>query len=126
MLRLKQILTLKSEGNSNREIARLLSIHRETVRSYVNEAMALGLSVASMSELPPSWGFCADIGKQHAGVVSGNLNMAGNMGAFFTALAFPYLLARAGSASVFIYVAAGLNVIAVFIWLQMDPRKEMF
>jgi transposase len=50
MLRLKQIFKLKSEGKSNREIARLLGIHRETVRSYINEAAALGLSVAVMSE----------------------------------------------------------------------------
>lgn len=50
MLRLRQIFKLKSEGKSNREIARLLGIHRETVRSYINEAAALGLSVAAMSE----------------------------------------------------------------------------
>jgi transposase len=50
MLRLKQIFKLKSEGKSNRQIARLLGIHRETVRSYVNEVMALGLSIAAMSE----------------------------------------------------------------------------
>src|SRR5205085_7939897 len=31
-------------------IARLLGSHRETVRSYINEAAALGLSVAVMSE----------------------------------------------------------------------------
>jgi len=50
MLRLKQLFKLKSEGKSNREIARLLGIHRETVRSYVNEATALGLSIAAMAE----------------------------------------------------------------------------
>ena len=50
MLRLKQLFKLKSEGKSNREIARLLGIHRETVRSYVNEALALGLSFVTMAE----------------------------------------------------------------------------
>jgi len=50
MLRLKQLFKLKSEGKSNREIARLLGIHRETVRSYVNEAMALGFSFSAMAD----------------------------------------------------------------------------
>jgi Helix-turn-helix domain len=50
MLRLKQIFKLKSEGKSNREIARLLGIHRETVRSYANEAIILGLSFSILAE----------------------------------------------------------------------------
>lgn len=49
MLRLKQLFKLKSEGKSNRQIAELLGIHRETVRSYVNEALALGLSFLAMA-----------------------------------------------------------------------------
>ncbi|MGI9542484.1 MAG: MFS transporter, partial [Cyclobacteriaceae bacterium] len=39
--------------------------------------------------LSPSWSACVDIGKEHSGVVSGTMNMAGNLGSFFTALAFP-------------------------------------
>ena len=50
MLRLKQIFKLKSEGKSNRWIAKMLGIHRETVRSYVNEALRLGLSFSRMAE----------------------------------------------------------------------------
>ena len=30
--------------------------------------------------LPPSWAFCIDIGRNHAGAVSGTMNMAGNIG----------------------------------------------
>ena len=47
--------------------------------------------------LPPSWAFCIDIGRAHAGAVSGTMNMAGNIGSFVTSLAFPYLLAMTGS-----------------------------
>ncbi len=50
MLKLKQLFKLKCEGKSNREIGRMLGIHRETVRSYVNETLALGLSFSAMSE----------------------------------------------------------------------------
>lgn len=41
--------------------------------------------------LSPSWAVGADIGKHHAGAVSGTLNMTGNLGSFVTSLAFPYL-----------------------------------
>ena len=50
MLKLKQLFKLKNEGKSNREVARLLGIHRETVRSYVNESLVLGLSFSRMAE----------------------------------------------------------------------------
>jgi ACS family glucarate transporter-like MFS transporter len=86
--------------------------------------LSLAIFGADMT-LPPSWAFCADIGKQHAGAVSGNMNMAGNLGAFITSLAFPYLLSWAGSPSIFFYIAAAFNIVAVFIWLRMNPQKEI-
>lgn len=72
--------------------------------------------------IAPSWAFCIDIGKAHAGFVSGTMNMAGNLGSFVTALAFPYLAAWTGSNTPFFYVAAGLSLVGVAIWTQVDPR----
>jgi ACS family glucarate transporter-like MFS transporter len=66
--------------------------------------------------LSPSWSACVDIGRRSAGAVSGTMNMAGNLGSFFTALAFPYLVDAFGSARPFFYVAAGLSVLAVVCW----------
>jgi len=86
--------------------------------------LSLAIFGADMT-LPPSWAFCADIGKQQAGAVSGNMNMAGNLGAFITSLAFPYLLSWVGSPSVFFYLAAGLNFAAIFTWLKMNPEKTI-
>lgn len=75
--------------------------------------------------LPPSWSFCIDIGEQHSGAVSGTMNMAGNIGSFLTALAFPYLAAWTGTTTPFFFLAAGLNGIAVGIWLIADPQKSI-
>jgi ACS family glucarate transporter-like MFS transporter len=86
--------------------------------------LSLAIFGADMT-LPPSWAFCADIGKQNAGTISGNMNMAGNLGSFITALAFPYLLSWLGSSSVFFYIAAVLNAIALFAWWQMNPTNEI-
>ncbi len=75
--------------------------------------------------LAPSWSFCIDIGKRQAGVVSGTMNMAGNFGSFLTALAFPYLAKWTGSYTPFFFVAAGLNAIAIAVWLLLDPRETL-
>lgn len=75
--------------------------------------------------LPPSWAFCIDIGRHHAGVVSGTMNMAGNLGSFVTSLAFPYLLVWTGSPSPFFLVGAALNALAVVLWLRANPDRPV-
>ncbi|MCB1121562.1 MAG: MFS transporter [Verrucomicrobiae bacterium] len=75
--------------------------------------------------LSPSWSFCIDIGRQSAGAVSGTMNMAGNIGSFITSLAFPYLAAWTGSYTPFFFVGAGLNVVAVVLWLLMKPENHI-
>src|SRR6185295_19616225 len=75
--------------------------------------------------LAPSWSVCIDIGGRRAGLVSGTMNMAGNLGSFVTGLAFPYLAAWTGSHLPFFYVAAFLNGVAVLIWQFIDPRRSL-
>jgi ACS family glucarate transporter-like MFS transporter len=76
-------------------------------------------------KLPPSWSVCIDIGRNSAGVVSGTMNMAGNIGAFLTALAFPYLQGWTDSNTPFFILAAALNVIAVGLWLLVRPERTL-
>jgi ACS family glucarate transporter-like MFS transporter len=53
------------------------------------------------------------------------MNMAGNLGSFFTALAFPYMLSFTGSDIPFFYLTAILNLAAIPIWLMIKPQKAM-
>ena len=75
--------------------------------------------------LSPSWSTCMDIGGKSAGAVSGAMNMIGNLGAFTTALAFPYLREFLGSHEPFFYLAAGLNLVSVFIWFRIRPDRPI-
>ncbi|MCB0633044.1 MAG: MFS transporter [Saprospiraceae bacterium] len=75
--------------------------------------------------LPPSWALCVDIGKEQAGAVSGTMNMAGNIGSFLTALAFPYLTAWMGSTDYFFYMAAALNVVAIWMWWRVRADRGL-
>ena len=75
--------------------------------------------------LSPSWSACVDIGRRSAGAVSGTMNMAGNLGSFFTALAFPYLVDYFGSADPFFYVAAALAVLSIVLWLGVRLEEPI-
>ncbi len=75
--------------------------------------------------LSPSWSTCVDIGQSRAGVVSGTMNMAGNIGAFVTSLAFPYLLDWTGSSLPFFYIAAALNLAAIGVWFRIEPTLPL-
>ena len=75
--------------------------------------------------LPPSWSTCVDVGRTRAGVISGTMNMAGNFGSFITSLAFPYLLVWTGSPLPYFFVAAGLNVLAIGLWMLADPTESL-
>lgn len=75
--------------------------------------------------LSPSWSTCVDIGKSQSGLVSGTMNMTGNIGAFVTSLAFPYLLIWTGSPLPFFYLAAVINLLAIALWMTIDPTVAL-
>ena len=86
--------------------------------------MALAVFGADMT-LSPSWAFCIDIGKENAGAVSGTMNMAGNLGAFVTIIAFPYLFKWTNQYEPFFFICAGLSLLAIAMWSSMNPEKPI-
>jgi MFS transporter, ACS family, glucarate transporter len=71
--------------------------------------------------ISPSWTHCVDLAGKHAGVVSGTMNMAGNIGGFLSSIAFPYLLMWTGTATSYFVLAAILNALGLLCWLGMTP-----
>lgn len=104
-------------------IGLMASLHMDSAIGAVS-FLTLAIFGADMT-LSPSSSFCVDIGGRHAGAVSGTMNMAGNLGAFATTLAFSYLKSWFGSTQPFFYIGAGLNVIAMFLWLRMHPSRSL-
>lgn len=86
--------------------------------------MALAVFGADMT-LSPSWAFCIDVGKENSGAVSGMMNMAGNLGAFVTIIAFPYLFNWTNQYEPFFYICAGLSLLAIIMWTRMNPEKTI-
>jgi ACS family glucarate transporter-like MFS transporter len=102
-------------------IGLLASTRMPTAASAV---LCLSLAVfgADMT-IAPSWSACIDIGRKHSGTVSGTMNMAGNLGSFVTALAFPHLLQWTGSYNPFFYTASLLNLLAIGAWWFVRPDR---
>lgn len=100
------------------------SVHMDSAVAAV-ACIALAVFGADMT-LSPSWSTANDIGKEHSGVISGTMNMAGNLGgSCMMPIVFPTLKAWAGSATPFFYLAAGLNFAAVMMWLLIRPEKAI-
>jgi ACS family glucarate transporter-like MFS transporter len=86
--------------------------------------MSLAVFGADMT-LSPSWAFCIDIGKENAGLVSGTMNMAGNLGAFVTIIAFPFLFQWTNRYEPFFFICAGLSLVAIITWSSLNPGKSI-
>ena len=95
----------------------LASVYMEEVTGAI-VFISLAVFGADMT-LSPSWATCVDVGGAYSGTVSGTMNMAGNIGSFLTALAFPYLLAYTGSSEPFFYLTGILNLLAIPLWLSI-------
>jgi ACS family glucarate transporter-like MFS transporter len=77
--------------------------------------VVLGLDATVSS----SWAVCSDLGREHTGVVSGAMNMAGAFGSFACSLAFPYALRSTGRATAFSSLAVALDIVAMACWFGL-------
>jgi ACS family glucarate transporter-like MFS transporter len=73
--------------------------------------------------LSPSWTTCQDLAGPRTGILSGAMNMVGNLGSFVSSITFPALLQATGSAAVYFYLAAALNLLAILSWLRVRPDR---
>lgn len=74
--------------------------------------------------LSPSWTFCNYLGNKYSGVVSGTMNMFGQIGGVASAILFPFLInATTGSANAFFLLAAALNVVGMITWFFLKQFK---
>jgi ACS family glucarate transporter-like MFS transporter len=75
--------------------------------------------------MAPSWAVCLDIGKQHAGVVSGAMNMFGNFGGTLCGVAVGWCLDDWHSWNAPLYSIAVFYIVAAACWLGIDPEQPL-
>jgi ACS family glucarate transporter-like MFS transporter len=72
--------------------------------------------------LSPSWTLCIDVAGNRTGLLSGAMNMCGNIGSFVSSLAFPLLLHWTASSKTYFYCAAAINLLAALLWVGMREK----
>ena len=87
-------------------------------------ALLIALSGAADSFLlGAAWGTCLDIAGPHAGLVTGAMNTAGQIGAFLSPIILPLFLPKgAEDWATPLYIAGALYLgEAICLWLFVDP-----
>lgn len=90
-------------------------------------AVAMFVTAGALAALAmaPSWAVCLDIGKRHAGVVSGAMNMFGNFGGTLCGVAVGWCLDDWHSWNAPLYSIAVFYLVAAACWLGIDPEKPI-
>ena len=86
--------------------------------------LALGYAGSDFM-LPVAWAVCLDVGRKHAGSVSGAMNTAGQIGSFMTSVAFGYMVTYYGTYNAPLVPMAVMTAISALLWLKIDPSIQL-
>ena len=75
--------------------------------------------------LPSAWALCIDLGKQHAGTVSGAMNTAGNIGGFCCGILFGQLVQQSGNYNLPLYLISGMLIVSAVLFAFINPTKPI-
>ena len=75
--------------------------------------------------LPSAWALCIDLGKQHAGTLSGAMNMAGNIGGFCCGILFGELVQQSGNYNLPLYMIAVMLIVSAVLFAFVNPEKPI-
>jgi nitrate/nitrite transporter NarK len=75
--------------------------------------------------LGASWGTCSDIAGSNAGVVSGCMNTAGQLGGVLSPIITALFVQRYGSWSAPLYLSSLLYLGGAVCWLFIEPRQQI-
>jgi len=88
-------------------------------------AAMLSIGMASFCNdfvMPIAWSSAADIGREHAGTISGAMNMWGNIGGALSPVAIGYILAVThNNWNLTFYVSAAVYLTGAIFWFFLDP-----
>ena len=73
-----------------------------------------------------AWSVCLDVGRQHAGVVTGTMNMVGNFGGALAPVVVGFAVGTLQSWTLPFYVMAGVFLFGAVMWAQVDPNRPLF
>jgi ACS family glucarate transporter-like MFS transporter len=86
--------------------------------------LTVGLGAMDLM-LPVAWSICVDTGGEHAGTISGAMNMAGQVGSLISSVVFGYWVEWSGSYDRALMPLAAMLVISGCVFATIDPARKM-
>src|SRR5436190_4065742 len=104
----------------------MLTFASTLVPQPIAKAVLLALALGTVDlALGACWAVCLDIGRDHAGVVTGCMNTFSNLGGVLTPLVVAYAVDRWQSWTYPFYVTAIGYAAGAVIWLAIDPTTTL-
>ena len=85
---------------------------------------SIGFGIADLM-LPTAWAVCLDIGGRRAGVVTGVMNSAGQLGGFVCSVLFGYLVKATHNYQQPVWIVAAMILISAILFTRIDPTKPL-
>ena len=104
----------------------MLTFGSTLVSQPLAKAVLLALALGSVDlALSACWAACLDIGRDHAGVITGFMNTFSNLGGVLTPLVVAYAVDRWHSWTFPFYVTAIVYAAGAVIWLMIRPDQPI-
>jgi MFS family permease len=86
---------------------------------------AAGFGVLDLM-LPAAWSLCLDLGRAHAGLLTGTMNSAGLAGGFVCTVLFGYLVRATGGYRVPLSLVAAMVMLSAILFALIDPYRPVW
>jgi ACS family glucarate transporter-like MFS transporter len=107
-------------------LAGVVTVLAATTSSPISAVWLLALAAClGAAGVAPAWAVCLEIGGVHAGVISGAMNMFGNLGGTLCPLVVGACVKRLGSWPIALGSVAALYVLAGAAWLAVDTTAKI-
>jgi MFS family permease len=104
----------------------VLTFASTLVAAPAAKAVLLALALGSVDlALSACWAVCLDIGRRHAGVVTGCMNTFSNLGGVLTPIVVAYAVDQWQSWTFPFYVTALVYAAGALVWLAIDPNARL-
>jgi MFS family permease len=117
-------------GMASLLVAGVTLIAGALVQNPLLAALLIAFSGAADSFLlGAAWGGCLDIAGPHAGLVTGTMNTAGQLGAFLSPIFLPYIIGDTpgpGDWALPLLIAGGLYLAGACCWLFVNPEEPVY
>jgi MFS family permease len=86
---------------------------------------SIGFGVMDLM-LPAAWSLCLDLGRAHAGVLTGAMNAAGLAGGFVCTVLFGYLVRATGGYRAPLSVVAAMVMLSAILFAAINPNRPVW